>query len=377
MSRLPRAFIAPPLAIAALVAVGYALRFGAWGRAWNLVLAGAAFCWLAWLQRGRWRDSAVTLASIAFCLAAVEALAIALQSSPIDRNTPGYSVADPDLGWRPGAPGTYHHVKQRRADAGTIFDVRYTIVPGPERKVDSDPAAPAIIFLGDSTTFGTGVNDADTLPQAFADATDRRFHVRNLAMSGYGPQQVLRRLELEPRLAGTRAFVFQTASFHAERASCWASFMLRAPRYTLQGGTPTYAGKCYENWWIAARSLFTASATYQRFLAPLIGQPSRAEIDLFIATLIQADRTARARHGAPLVILYMSRLPTSQPGDYLARAGLTEADIMARLRAAGLTVVDGTLDPAAFPTPIAIPGDGHPTGTANRARAALLAKALP
>lgn len=372
MRRFLRVHAAPPLAIAALVAAGYLLRFGAWGRAWNLAMAGVALCWLAWLQRGRWRDVSVSLAAILFCLAVVEGVAISLQSGPIDRNAPGYSIADPELGWRPGTPGSYHHVKRYRADGRTIFDVHYTIVPGHERRVDSAASAPSVVFLGDSTTFGTGVDDADTLPQAFADAAGQRFRVRNLAMSGYGPQQVLRRLELEPRMQGTRAFVFQTAAFHAERASCWAGFMLRAPRYVLVDGAPAYQGKCYENWWIAVRSLFIASATYQQFLAPLIGQPSRAEVDLFIAMLIQADRTARARHGAPLVILYMA-----QQGDYLGRAGLKDADIIARLRAAGVQVVDGTLDPASFPTPIAIPGDGHPTPTANRARAALLAKALP
>jgi len=366
-----RAWALPPLVIAILVAAGYLLRFGAWGRVWNMALAGATLCWLAWLQRGRWRDTSVALASVLFCLAAVEAAGVWLQSGPIDRNTPGYSVSDPDLGWRPGAPGIYHHVKQYRADGGLIFDVRYTIVPDHERRVESAQSAPSVIFLGDSTTFGTGVNDADTLPQAFADATGRRFQVRNLAMSGYGPQQVLRRLELEPRLQGARAFVFQTASFHAERASCWASFMLRAPRYVLREATPAYDGKCYENWWIAVRSLFIASATYQQFFAPLIGQPSRAEVELFVGMLIQADKTARARHGAPLIILYMA-----QHGDYLARSGLTDADITARLRAAGVQVVDGTLDPTAFPDPLAIPGDGHPTPTANRARAAILAKVL-
>jgi hypothetical protein len=46
-------------------------------------------------------------------------------------------------------------------------------------------------------TFGQGVPDADTLPQAFADATGHRWRVLNLAFPGYGPQQFLRSLETD------------------------------------------------------------------------------------------------------------------------------------------------------------------------------------
>jgi len=42
-----------------------------------------------------------------------------------------------------------------------------------------------------------------------------------------------------------------------------------------------------------------------------------------------------------------------------------------------LTVIDATLDGAAFPGQVLyIPGDGHPTGVANRARAELLQNRL-
>jgi hypothetical protein len=62
-------------------------------------------------------------------------------------------------------------------------------------------------------TFGQGVPDAETLPQAFADATGYRLNVLNLAFlcgrhrislnvlnlafPGYGPQQFLRALETD------------------------------------------------------------------------------------------------------------------------------------------------------------------------------------
>jgi hypothetical protein len=71
---------------------------------------------------------------------------------------------------------------------------------------DRCPSQPAVIsaptgltaaFFGDSMTFGQGVPDAYTLPQAFADATGHRWRVLNLAFPGYGPQQFLRSLETD------------------------------------------------------------------------------------------------------------------------------------------------------------------------------------
>jgi len=370
MRQRMQTWVLPPLVIAGLVGLGYMLRLGHWGRVWNMVLAAAFLGWLAWLQRGRWRDVSISLVSITVGLAAIEAVAIKIQPGALEQMTPGYSVSDALLGWRPGAPGEYHHVKRRPSDKSLIFDVRYTIVPAHERKVEAGAADGSIVFLGDSMTFGTGVNDADTFPQAFSEATGRRLAIRNLAMSGYGPQQVLRLLESDQgqQLKGARALVFQTASFHAERSSCWASFVTRAPRYVLVEGVPVYQGKCYEDWWIALRGLFIASATYQKFINPLIGPPSRQEMELYIAMLIRTGQVAKERIGAPLVIVYLPRA-----GNYLSRSGMTEEEVMQRLRAGGLTVLDGRLDPAAFSgQPIAIPDDGHPTGTANRARAEIL-----
>jgi hypothetical protein len=70
-----------------------------------------------------------------------------------------------------------------------------------------------------------------------------------------------------------------------------------------------------------------------------------------------------------MIILYLA-----DGDDYLAKAGFTDAKIMARLREAGVEVVDASLSPKDFPpgTLLKIPGDGHPTAAANRARAALL-----
>jgi len=50
---------------------------------------------------------------------------------------------------------------------------------------------------------------------------------------------------------------------------------------------------------------------------------------------------------------------------------------MGSLREGGLVIIDARLDPKDFPgQELQIPGDGHPTGIANRARALLVRDAL-
>lgn len=70
-------------------------------------------------------------------------------------------------------------------------------------------------------------------------------------------------------------------------------------------------------------------------------------------------------------ILYLADPP------YTKRAGTDDRQIVQRLRAGGLLVIEANLDPEDFPgRPLIIPGDGHPTGVANRARALLMHDAL-
>jgi hypothetical protein len=96
-----------------------------------------------------------------------------------------------------------------------------------------------------------------------------------------------------------------------------------------------------------------------------------ADIDLYVSILIRAGQLAREKYGVPTVILYL-------PADDFARlAGTSDEEIMRRLSDGGLIVINAGLDQSAFPgQPLAIPGDGHPTGVANLARAKLLYGAL-
>jgi hypothetical protein len=373
---LSRPMVARLLALAGIFAA--ALLAGKvvptdWGLIVHLGLIAALVIYVAALVE-RVRNAGLVAVSALLCLGVFEAYALIEYPRPINIFTPGLWNPRAELGWGATHPGVIHHTEIDAKTGRLIVEVDYTIDEHLNRKVDSAPSGPAIAFFGDSLTFGSGLPDADTLPQAFADATGRVIRILDLGFPGYGPQQFLRALEAGlygDLLKPSRLFVFQTAAWHAERSSCIADFMKHAARYRLSGGRPELAGTCTRWWSALTRSLFTGSATYRAFVAPLVERVRPADIELYLAIIERAAALARERYGVPTAILY---LPDD---DYAGRTGVSDDEIMQRLRDHGLIVINGALDQSAFlAEPLTIPGDGHPTGVANRARAVLLRDAV-
>jgi hypothetical protein len=90
----------------------------------------------------------------------------------------------------------------------------------------------------------------------------------------------------------------------------------------------------------------------------------REDMDLNIALLVRAGALARQKYGAPTLILY---LPENVA---YAGPGYSNEEITRKLRDGGLMVIDGGVDPRDYPgQDLVIPGEGHPTGLANRIRA--------
>jgi len=367
--------LAKLLVAAALLAAHWyiddARPFHYWTRCADLALGSVFAAYLVVVIRGRLRDAMIVVASVLFCLAAAEAYAmVSLSTGPTTHIvTPGHLVHHPFLGWGLGHPGVFHDTMLDRKTGRVIFDIDYTIDQHRNRQVVSVAEGPTVAFFGDSFTFGDGLPDAETFPQAFADLTGRRFHVLNLGVSGYGPQQFLRALEtglFDDLLVKPRLFVFQTAPWHADRSGCIWEFAMAGPRYTMVDGQPTFRGACRDRWSPLLGRLFTMQM-YRVYLQPVLLGGRPAGLELYIAVLVRAGELAREKYGVPTIILYL-------PDDgYLRGSGYTDQQIMQRLRDGGLIVIDGGLDQGAFPNqPLIIPGDGHPTGLANRVRAALV-----
>ena len=223
-------------------------------------------------------------------------------------------------------------------------------------------------------TFGQGLPDNETMPQDYADLTGRKIHVLNFGFPGYGPQQFLRALEtgmFDRLLKDTKIFVFQTAGWHVERASCRAGYMARAPRYELHEGRLVFKGACAEGFSRIFYDVILSSAFYQKLIAPTAASIGANDVEIYLAELERCAQLAKEKYGARLVILYLA-----ESDAYLAKTGFTDAKIEERLRRGGMDVLDATLSPKNFPpgTQLQIPGDGHPTAIADRARAEMLQK---
>jgi hypothetical protein len=354
-----------------IVGVGISFHLNSsprWHRVQSLSVALAVAIYVAVLARNRWRDAILIVASLVFCVVAIEAyITVAYQPALIDV-TASYTVTSPILGLEPKGPGVYHHIKKETATGRVVFDVDYTIDTELHRQVVSAVDGPTVAFVGGSDTYGLGLPDAATLPQLFADATGRSVHVVNFAYPGYGPQQFLRALEaglfdnVKPRL-----FVLKIAPWLVDRTFCINSEAARGPRYELMGGQPIFRGTCAEGESLVLRLLERVSSIYPAIIAPALQGATLEKIDLFVAILARAGKLARDKYGATTLVIYEPNEP------YLRPAGYADEQLVRRLRDGGLVVVDGALDPAVYPgQDLTIPGEGHPTAVANRAWAMLV-----
>ena len=105
---------------------------------------------------------------------------------------------------------------------GAVYDVHYSMPNGQRIAPDSlKQNGPTVMFFGDSFTFGDGVNDEDTLPNAFSIVSGMR--VLNFGLYGYGPHHMLRLLELDVPKKITSSFphlmVYTAIKDHIRRAA--------------------------------------------------------------------------------------------------------------------------------------------------------------
>ena len=104
---------------------------------------------------------------------------------------------DKDLGYKP-KPDT-SHTGTRTKDGKIIYSIKYSTDANSLRVTPLDTTKPRTKyaqFYGCSMTFGEGVKSNETMPYFFGEY-DSTFRPYNFAYSGYGPHQMLARLETE------------------------------------------------------------------------------------------------------------------------------------------------------------------------------------
>jgi hypothetical protein len=369
-------FLLRVVAIPALLALLYVSELRHWLPAFRLftfIIVFLALADVASLLRGKARDLLIVAASIALGLSIFEAAAMALEPKRIVHVATGLWGPKPELGWGPQAPGRFHAERIDPKTGGLIYSADYTIDENLLRQTKSCQSGPAVVFFGCSFTFGDGINDADAMPQIFADLFDRKQRVLNLGFEAYGPQQFLRSLETGQfdAVIGRRPtlFVFLTAaSLHTVRTSCKASFVLDAPRYALENGRPVYKGPCAAGANRSLRLWLGESAFYRVVVQPLSERPNHDDIETYVDILLAAVDLAREKYGVATLIPYLR-----SDAAYLKGTGFDDDAIMKRLQDGGAYVVDASLvKDGAEGEALSIKGDGHPTPLANRLRASLL-----
>jgi len=364
----------PPLIVTSLLAFS---KVAGWnirgiGYAFELFLAFSWLAYLASLTRGKLRDWMIVACSLVFGLVLLEALTAKSERVSGAVVEKGFFAYRPGIGWGAAGPGTFPARKIDRQSGTVIFDVTYSIDDTLSRKTESLADGPTVAFFGDSFTFGEGVNDGETMPQAFADLTNHRLHVLNLGFPGYGPHQVLHALEtgtFDSALGSrVRLIVLMTAPWHAERTACRLTYTLRGPSYRLRDGHLEYGGACNDGLSLVLREWIQDTALYKAAIDPYRRRIDHDDVELYIRIVLATVDLARTKYGAATLIPY---LPVGD--EYLRQTGFTDASIVDRFRDGGATVIDASLSKErAEGAIIDIPGDGHPTAFAHLARARLI-----
>jgi hypothetical protein len=152
------------------------------------------------------------------------------------------------LGYAPLGNTTASH--DRYCSDTMIFNARYTIspdglrIPPPYNPADSEGC---VLFFGGSCTYGTGVNDNQTMPYLTGLKTHGRYRIYNFAFRGYGPHQMLSAIEhgmvesiikCKPKYA-----IYMALPGHILRAAGLKIWDKHGPRYILgKDGKALYDG---------------------------------------------------------------------------------------------------------------------------------------
>jgi hypothetical protein len=147
--------------------------------------------------------------------------------------------------------GTFRAVETYGFGTRVVYDVHYSIDKNGLRIAPDSlkQNGPTVMFFGDSFTFGEGVNDEDTLPNAFSIVSGMR--VLNFGVGGYGPHHMLRLLELgDPKKVTSESpylMVYTALEEHFNRAAGRAVWDKFGPLYEVQNGRAHYVGPFNEH----------------------------------------------------------------------------------------------------------------------------------
>lgn len=305
-------------------------------------------------------------------------------------NTPAYWQLGP-FGLQP-KQGSFTAIKMA-APNKPVYDVIFTIGPDgfratpiygyvPEASADSGRSARRVNFLGDSFTFGEGVQDNETLPYYFAQlknhSTTPTLFVKNYGIHGWGMHQALAIIQSPLDTKADLQFAL-TAPWHASRSACADSFSLGSPKYKLlANGLVERDGYCRSFGWVEhspkpVRALITFSKIFNLVQDSLLvtnNQDDQVRLYLGILKTIQSELKTK---GQRLVLGFIKADDNWFVGSY------NNEKILSEINAMGISTIDMTLsnknenlDPQYYIHEL----DKHPSPAGHKARASMLVQYL-
>jgi len=179
-----------------------------------------------------------------------------------------------------------------------------------------------VIFFGGSVTYGTGVNDNETMPYIVGIKSNGKYRTYNFGFGGYGPHQMLaaiekgyieKRLNFKPKYA-----VYQSLRDHVRRVAGLVPYHKNALRYILnQDGNLVLTGRFidFEKKWernhiirsminlILRKSEILNKTLYERWSYGSFVE--KRDIDLFIEIVDKARKIFCNRYtGSKFYVLF-------------------------------------------------------------------------
>lgn len=207
-----------------------------------------------WCTRSDWtRVAMISIAAACLAIAAFEGYLGFQRPGPDgmreeQQSIMGYIHEDGVLGY--ALNGSIRVHSRRYFKQELIYDVIYTINSDGLRIVPPTREGQhkgCVVFLGDSFTFGDGVNDDETFPYQVGLKTEGQYSIYNFAMSGYGAHQMLAllqsgRIDRVLRCSPTQ-FVYWAIPSHVERTAGLVPWDRHGPRFELDAnGNAVLAG---------------------------------------------------------------------------------------------------------------------------------------